>query len=108
MESILCEFGQISAREIILLCCWNQFYAQTIIFLRQEMLLCSLNTFHASLDKSVAENAPVCTNRLQKLHFEFSHLNHSVYIKDLPWNITEAHGTESKGARLEKKADISA
>ena len=53
-------------------------------------------------------NAPMRTNHWQKLHFEFSRLNHPLDIKNLPWNIMEAHGTKLKGARLEKKADISA
>ena len=68
LESILCEFGQISA----------------------------------------TGNAPMCINRWQKLHFEFSRQNHLLDIKNIPWNIMEAHGTKPKGARLEKKADISA
>ena len=50
----------------------------------------------------------VHTSYWEKLHFEFSRLNHPLDIKNLPWNIMEAHGTKPKGARLEKKADISA
>ena len=51
---------------------------------------------------------PLRTNCWQKLHFEFSRQNHPLDIKNIPWNIMEAYGTKPKGARLEKKADISA
>ena len=53
-------------------------------------------------------NAPIRFNHWQTLHFEFSRLNHPLDIKNLPWNIMEAHGTKPKGARPKEKADISA
>ena len=67
-----------------------------------ELILCESGRICAT------GNAPMRTNHWQKLHFEFSRLNHPLDIKNLPWNIMEAHGTKLKGARLEKKADISA
>ena len=67
-----------------------------------ESILCEFGQIFAT------GNAPMRTNHWQKLHFEFSRLNHPLDIKNLPWNIKEAHGTKLKGARLEKKADISA
>ena len=110
----------------MLLCFRNQFYASLDRSVRQEMLLKSIlcesgricATGNALMDLesvlcefgriNVTGNTPVHTNHGQRLHFEFSRLNHPLDIKNLPWNIMEAHGTKLKGARLEKKADISA
>ena len=88
LESILCEFGRICATGNALML--------------PESILCESGQICAT------GNAPMRTNHWQKLHFEFSRLNHPLDIKNLPWNIMEAHGTKPKGARLEKKADISA
>ena len=67
-----------------------------------ESILCEFEQISAT------GNAPMHTNRWQNHQFEFSRLNHPLDLKNHPWNIIEAHGTKPKGARLEKKADISA
>ena len=90
LESILCEFG--------LVCAIGNAPMQL------ESILCEFGQIGAT---GSAPMRPMCTNR-QELYFEFSRLNHPLSIKNLPWNIMEAHGTKPKGARLEKKADISA
>ena len=88
LESILCEFGWICATGNALML--------------PESILCESGRICAT------GNTPMHFNHGQRLHFEFSRLNHPLDIKNLPWNIMEAHGTKPKGARLEKKADISA
>ena len=107
LESILCEFGQICATGNALmplesiLCQFGRICATGNTLLLLESILCEFGRICAT------GNAPMRTNHWQKLHFEFSRLNHPLDIKNLPWNIMEAHGTKLKGARLEKKADIS-
>ena len=108
LESILCEFGQICATGNALmhlesiLCEFGRICAGGKAPMPLESILCQFGRISAT------GNAPMRTNHWQKLHFEFSRLNHPLDIKNLPWNIMEAHGTKPKGARLEKKADISA
>ena len=108
LESILCEFGRICATGNALmlmesiLCEFGQICSTGNALMHLESILCKIGRIRAT------GNAPMRINHWQKLHFEFSRLNHPLDIKNLPWNIMEAHGTKLKGARLEKKADISA
>ena len=101
LESILGEFGRICATGNALmllesfLCKFGLICAGGKAPMPLESILCQFGRISAT------GNAPMRTNHWQKLHFEFSRLNH-------PWNIMEAHGTKPKGARLEKKADVSA
>ena len=90
-ESILHELGQI--------------YAAGNAHMLLESILCEFGQIGAT---GSAPMRRMCTNRWQELYFEFSRLDHPLSIKNLPWNIMEAHGTKPKEARLEKKADISA
>ena len=90
-ESILCEFGRIC----------TTVNALTLL----ESILCKFGQICATGN---APKHPMQTNCWQELYFEFSRQNHPLDIKNIPWNIMEAHGTKPKGARLEKKADISA
>ena len=107
-ESILCESGRICATGNALM------WLETILWefgricatgnalMDLESILCKFGQINAT------GNTPVHTNHGQRLHFEFSRLNHPLDIKNLPWNIMEAHGTKPKGARPKEKADISA
>ena len=88
LESISCEFGQISAT------------GNTLMHL--ESILCKFGRISAT------GNAPTRSNHWQKLNLEFSRQNHPLDIKKIPWNIMEADGTKPKGARPKEKADISA
>ena len=108
LKSILCEFGRICAKGKALmllesiLCEFGRICATGNTLMHPESNLCKFGRI------SAIGNAPMRGNHWQKLYFEFSRLNHPLDIKNLPWNIMEAHGTKPKGARPEKKADISA
>ena len=108
LESILCEFGRICEKGNALMLLkailrkFGQIYATGNALMLPESILCESGRICAT------GNTPMHFNHGQILHFEFSRLNHPLDIKNLPWNIMEAHGTKPKGARLEKKADISA
>ena len=111
LETILCKFGQICSAENALmlletiLCEFGQICATGNGLMLLESILCKFGQICATGN---ATKHPMRTNCCQKLHFEFSRQNHPLDIKNIPWNIMEAHGTKPKGARLEKKADISA
>ena len=108
LESILCEFGRICATGNALmlmesiLCEFGRICSTGNALMHLESILCEFGRIRAT------GNAPMHINHWQKLHFEFSRLNHPLDLKSHPWNIMEAHGTKPKGARPEKKADISA
>ena len=111
LKTILCKFGQFCANRVALmqlktiLCEFGRISATANALMQLVTILCEFGQISATGN---APKRPMRTNCWQRLYFEFSRQNHPLDIKNIPWNIMEAHGTKPKGARLEKKADISA